>query len=887
MGLGSTKKTTKHFTAIQRLLANEDIVPSSRIGVLKYLFDKNRPLSPSINSKSLPDYLMEASRQSLPNSFNRAYNYAASGQYAYGLPTAESITTQAIDLDARVKTYLDGLVGFPVTLIYAQMGDANYQHFLWRKLITDYGYDPSTNELTGLSATVGFDCFLLTAQLTYGSYTIQSDPSNKTLSQQGLSVESGACITRPQDFNVPDVLYNIDTGSDDAYVTFQYQYLEIVPDTTPPPNVTVNVLDTLHIEGYGEKGCSVAVTVNTVPVGTVVCNSLGFFTYTFASPLVATDVVGLVASDSVLNSATGVNTTVPYTNPTPATVGTDPTVTEVLHTESVVFDFLDVIPSTVPVTPVAVGETPPVSVGSDNYVPDPDWIQASYTYNDGSMTHVGYLTYAHDSGAIPALDDLFQGTAAFGQFYPRLYFTLNNTDLLTTDKTASPYRTSKALAKKLGLDWAEVAKMLYSSVENGSDDFDLGHVQHMFLALAAPMNTTDPDIIEYLLAYWGSVFDTLGTPITTGDLTGAKTGTIIRVKDTVYQHCVTYSAVAKEILTGSSNPVGTYTSLYYSQTDLADLAGLETDPQAPLYNFAALQALHPHHVFRKQLTTTTYLEIRVYGVSSHQYFNGDGTAAFATEENVVIPLDRTAVASLTKTDKERVYGKCLHLFLNISIVIKIKFYQRGVFKVVLVIIAVLIAVFSGGSGTPISYAIITAVIKVIIITIIMQAILAIAVKLGLDPKIVAIIAVIAAIASGYVHFTGGGELVGLTAVELLQVSCLAFDLSSGLYAHELKELDKLKDVFLAESQEKVKQLETAKELLGQKPLDLSLDLLLSDVRSKVFINLGESPDEYMNRTSLNIIEAAQSYITDYVEMKMQPPTLHQQLNRVTRGTAYV
>ena len=883
MGLGTTKKVTKHFTAIQRLLSNDDIIPSSRIGVLKYLFDKSRPLSPSINSKSLPDYLMEATRQNLPNSFNRAYNYAASGQYAYGLPTAESITTQAIDLDAKVKTYLDGLVGFPVTILYAQIGDANYQHFLWRKLITDYGYDPSTNELTGLSTSVGFDCFLLTAQLTYGSYTIQSDPSNKTLSQQGLSVESGACITRPQDFNVPDVLYNIDTGSDDAYVTFQYQYLEIVPDTTPPPNVTVNVLDTLHIEGYGEKGCSIAVTVNTVPVGTASCDSLGFFTYTFASPLVATDVVGLVASDSALNTATGVNTTVPYTNPTPATVGTDPTITEVLHTESVVFDFLDVIPSTVPVTPVAVGETPPASVGGDNYVSDPDWIQASYTYNDGTVTHVGYLTYAHDSGTIPDLDNLFQGTAAFGQFYPRLYFTLNNTDLLTTDKTASPYRTSKALAKKLGLDWADVAKMLYSSVESSSEDFDLGNVRQMFLALAAPMNTDDPDIIKYLINYWGQAFDTLGT-VTSPNV---KSGAIIRVKDTAYQHCVSYDAVAKEILTGSDNPVGTYTSRYYTQEDLALAANLETDPNEPSYDFAALQALKPYHAFRQQLTATTYLEIRVYGVASHQYFNdGNGTSALGAEENVVIPFDKSVVSSLTKADKERVYGKCLHLFLNISIVIKIKWYQRSAFKVVLVIVAVLIMVFSGGTGTPISVTIITAVIKVIIITLIMQAILAIAVKLGLDPKIVAIIAVIAAIASGYVHFTGG-EVVGLTAVELLQVSCLAFDLSAGLYAHELKELDKLKDVFLAESQEKVKQLETAKELLGQKPLDLSLDLLLSDVRSKVFINLGESPDEYMSRTSLNIIEAAQSYITDYVEMKMQPPTLHQQLNRVTRGTDYV
>ena len=103
----------------------------------------------------------------------------------------------------------------------------------------------------------------------------------------------------------------------------------------------------------------------------------------------------------------------------------------------------------------------------------------------------------------------------------------------------------------------------------------------------------------------------------------------------------------------------------------------------------------------------------------------------------------------------------------------------------------------------------------------------------------------------------------------------------------LEELYGQMAVLSAESKEKMEQIKQAKELLGTPPVDLSLDLLLSDNRSKVFITLGESPDEYMSKSSMNIIEAAQSYVSDYVSIMMQPPSLNQMLKQNTRGTDYV
>ena len=58
-------------------------------------------------------------------------------------------------------------------MLYCKMGDGNYQHFMWKKLIDVYGYNPTTNELTTLSTIEGFPCYLKTGKLYYGMATVR------------------------------------------------------------------------------------------------------------------------------------------------------------------------------------------------------------------------------------------------------------------------------------------------------------------------------------------------------------------------------------------------------------------------------------------------------------------------------------------------------------------------------------------------------------------------------------------------------------------------------------------------------------------------------------------------------------------------------------------
>ena len=198
-----------------------------------------------------------------------------------------------------------------------------------------YGYNPTTNELTTLSTIEGFPCYLKTGKLYYGMATVNSDETGETLNQYGLSTASGECLTRTKDLNRALVPIDVDTYVQDAYATITYQYIEIIPDTAAPPVAVINTLSTSVIEGYAERDSTVDIFINGTLRVSLTALSNGYFNHTFAPALVNGDNVNTVVWDSVLNYTVDSGTIVPYTNPSPATVGTDKTITEVTHTESI------------------------------------------------------------------------------------------------------------------------------------------------------------------------------------------------------------------------------------------------------------------------------------------------------------------------------------------------------------------------------------------------------------------------------------------------------------------------------------------------------------------------------------------------------------------------
>ena len=877
-GIFSTKRETKAFTAIQRMSDDDSIILSSKVAVMHYILENASKTSTSISDKSLPNYLLEYSQRALPRRCEQAYNYANSGHYAYGLPTAGEATVQGVNLSTAVKAYLDATSGHTVTMVYAFIGDANYQHFMWKKLEDDYGYNPTTNELEALSITEGFPCYLQTGKLVFGSATVQSTESGSVMEQYGYSTESGECAARSQNLSAAAVTPDVDTDVPDAYAELSYQYVEIIPDVTDPPNAVVNNLSTTTIDGYAEKDSSVQILVNTVPTTTVTADVDGYFTYTFGTALTAGDVVKTIVVDAAANTSAGLDKTVPYTNGSPATVGTDKTITEIVHTESFSFDFLDYIPSAVATLPSAP-DTPPITiVGSDAFVQEYDYIQACYTYVVGAVTHIAYLTYEHGSGTISALDDLFEMSVATGKFYPRLYARLNSQSLPTTLSTSSAeYKSSKKLAKLMGIDWVEWSASLHSSIE------DIGDVRQIFLTLAAPMNTTDPVIIEYQYRYWQKMYDELTTNVTTGALagTGARIGKVLEIKDTKYTNYIGFDAVNVTTTTGTIGTVGTYNSEYVNAKRVYTDANYAANTGRGALSAGLFTLLPAYHVYRYQDTLTTYKEVKVFGAGSTHSFEGFSTSSAGTDDNLVIPIDKTVVVYLSSNEKEILFGKCFYLVVNLTKVIKTKWYARGAFKVVLAIVAIVLAFYG---QAPLSAKILAFVVAVTV-SVAVSVIITYLIKKGIiTGRLASALAVVAFVLSA-LKGVANVNLLNLTAMQLLTFTSFAFDITAKAYTYDYQQIQKEASSFSLEVQEKQAALAKAKELLGDPPIPLELELLVSNSRSKVFITLGESPDDFMAKGSMNVIETLQGFVSNYVEIMMQPPSLQQLLNQTQRGNS--
>jgi hypothetical protein len=881
-GIFSSRERTYAFTAIQRMSEDADIIPSSKIAMLHYLAASANSPSVSVNDKSLAQYLMEYSQKSLPSRCRRAYNFAYRGRYAYGLPTTNEATVAGVNLSNKIKAFLDDTTGHTVSMVYANIGDQNYQHFMWKKLIEVYGYNPTTNELVTFSNSEGFPCYLQTGKLIFGYQTVVSTESGEALDQYGYSTESGACLARSQDLNALAVTPDVNTDTPDAIAEVFYQYSEIVPDVTPPHNPTVNNLSTTMIDGYAERSSDIKIYVNTVLKTTLTADSLGYFNYTFGTPLLTGDIVRLVVRDASSNESSGSDTVVPYTNSSPEIIGEYPAPTTITRTKSFTFDFLDYIPSAVPQLPSEADQPPTVITGSGEFVQEYDYIQACYTYTVGAVTHIEYLTYEYGSGTQPALDALFTFTPAAGEFYPRLYARLNGQELPNTlGKNSNEYKSSKELGKILGIDWFAWSANLHSSI---AENMPLSELQEVFLTIAAPMNTTDAVIIEYQYHYWTKMFNELTGTVTTGTLagTGAKVGKVLTIADTTYTNTINFSAVNIVTVTGTIGAVGTYNSDYvnasrsWAQTQYVPNSG------GTQYSYPTA---HPScHVYRYQDTLTTYKEVRVYSAKSNHAFLWFSTLAVGTDENLVIPLDRTALPNLSGVETEILFNKCLYLVMNMTKVVKTRWYQRGVFKAVMVIVAVVITVFTAGAGASLLVILTDLAVNLAIATVINIIITALVKTGAISGKFAAALAVVATILAA-VNGYFDTSLLNLSATQLLGVAAVCFDISTKTTQFDFKHLEREASAFSLEVQEKNKALQQARALLGNPVVPMELELLLSDSRSKVFIALGESPDDFMAKGSMNSIETLQGFVSNYVEIMMQPPSLQQLLNQTQRGNS--
>ncbi|EPJ6996769.1 hypothetical protein LB169_002297 [Acinetobacter baumannii] len=522
-----------------------------------------------------------------------------------------------------------------------------------------------------------------------------------------------------------------------------------------------------------------------------------------------------------------------------------------------------------------VTKTGSFDFGFDEYDTTQDMIMACYTY----AGNIKFFTGKFGTGEFPEVERVFETGETMGKFYPRLYARLNKENLADDKfKDTEAYKSSQNFWNCVDVNWSEWVKELHKNME------DTGSITQTFVSCMVPANTKDQDCLEYLFKYFQRLYKTREDTRTKTDQEAylsrqsdlvnnrARDGLTIVIQDRAYTQSLSFSNIGLMDYSGSIGPVGTYKFELSTITDRS-------------FGWFPRPTQIKVHRYKYQVTEKTYRVVSVYGLAFTEFVTGGNTVvSVGDSDSLFVPLDYSMTSEMTNRDYENVVAKSLHVVVNTLKVVKTKWYQTGVFKAVMFIAAVVMSVWTGGQSLTL-YTVLIATVQAIAISVVVSLVAKLAIKLGIKVELVAAIAAVVAIVAGYVNFSDVGQIAGMSASTINQLSNVALQLQAQMRSLQMKSLTKSFAELQADFDSKMKELEELNDLLAVDRQILDNALWVAPNTNDVFINLGESPDDYYTRTihvgnmGVAVIDAT----LNSVEQMLQLPTPKRTLDFIQGG----
>ena len=502
-----------------------------------------------------------------------------------------------------------------------------------------------------------------------------------------------------------------------------------------------------------------------------------------------------------------------------------------------------------------------------------DYFHAKYTANGKTR----YWMYRAGDGTYPTLDALYNvPPTENGTFFPFLYFRYDKKSD-AEDKTTAAYRTSKKMVKHLGMDFAEVAEAI-------DENPDIKDVQQAMLVMAVPAASENELEQRYLYSFFENLYMSQGTTLGSmtardifNDQNDARMRNTIVIQDKRFKMTLSNLGITKRRVVGNIGAIGEHS---YKLT--TESKGTEyTNEFGEVFVHTGETK---YHSYCRQISDNLYDEIKVAGLQM-QYYVIDGYKTTGDEEDdiLLIPIDRSIVSSYPFRDRELLYSRSLHYVFNSMQIIKLKWYQTGIFKALMIIVAVVITIVTFGEASPLLQAVLAftsiTVTSAVLITVlnilvglVVGAVFKVFVKMvGIDAAF--ILAIVTAAVGLYQSIDAGSLANAPWATNLLQLSN---GLTTGIS-------ENLKDMFqdlIGEYQAfelfkdaETKKLEAAEDLLGHRSF------------LEPFVLFGESPTDFYNRTvhSGNIGMAGISAISSYVDIALTLPKFNDTVGGFANG----
>lgn len=462
----------------------------------------------------------------------------------------------------------------------------------------------------------------------------------------------------------------------------------------------------------------------------------------------------------------------------------------------------------------------------DEIQQDNDWIYITYLFNDDYY----WFRYEYLSGGIASIDNALTATEAIGEYYPRLYIRLNQSDIMDWHKDAPDKKNTVAIFDKLNLDLTEITKQMHQSVGG-----EYGNVRGLYVFMGVQVNASKNQsaLAEYCFNYFKKLYD----------LSGGK-GLLQTIQDKQSSQVLSYHRIT-----------------------LLEHDGVISNEHRPLRKNEYCLHIKPNtHIFYHQITSDKYIALCVIGLNQTTYLSGYGFNKGGDDGELVIPIDRSIIKHLTNKERELLFHKSLHVAMIHVRVTKTKWYQRKGFKVLLSVIGVAIGIFTGGTGMPLIQLIKTATlsaIKAIAISYAVNALVSVAVKLGLNPKIAGVIAFVASISlTGMANGFDFSKV--LTAPNIMKALNQSFNFYEKMlqvqYQDTLNQMKQL-DNKMANQNELLKEKQ---KLLDTKVFNPTQEMLRSNYTPTV--NLFETPDMFYDRHyNYNVVAVSHGLITNFVQ----------------------
>ena len=532
-----------------------------------------------------------------------------------------------------------------------------------------------------------------------------------------------------------------------------------------------------------------------------------------------------------------------------------------------------------------------------------------------------------------------------GTFFPFVMFRSEDKDRTSDQYTNTPEQLSTIeLLDKINIDFLELGAAIHENP-------DIKYIDQAVLLMGVPVTTERQYELEYLFTWFKDVhqFDFSDTfpweeqppylpdeakdrqelyldPVVMANLERNPNSYAIDIQDADYRTTLsfenlTYSlrGLAEDV--PDIGPIGFYTNeletfalppelQFGPNPDGAAVASVDGtnifDNAIPMVNWLVetVTPLVKTRVYKHQIYPGIIEEIRLVEprIRYHIYKN-KGAEGGADDERCIFPLDYRITRRLPTTTREKLYYSSLHLVMNSHVVQKTKWYEKGWFKAVIIVVAVVIAVYTGyvafeevgaligavagaTTGAALASAVIALIkyifIKLAIGYLISEVLTVIAEQLGAEWALI-----VAAIAYYYAWQTGqGGHIdiagtVKVTASQMLMVANGLVAAVGRVVQADMEELQKDMLAFQDYTEGKWDELEEAQALLETDSLLDPLQVIRMD---PMFIP-GETPDQYYNRVSHNTNPGVESLklVENFVGYSLTLPRLTETVGETFYG----